>query len=352
MSNEIEQLQADLARIQKIGEEVEALFTPAEIGPEGGTWQVRIGRGVASLRDQLAARDALITRLTVGLRLAIAEMENAAPRAWANGVTDDCGTTDEGEVMHGRLMKHLKTIEREQDTIAADIAKDRAELARLRELEANHKRLLKVAYDRYAVRLSEFEKDSDALRAQLAERDARIEELTDEHTELAGKLDMACHRAEKAEARLRAVNEALAAYQNALFDGPENLSAKRAGELNEQANAARSGDLPPRITAARLAEVIKCAYIIHGRDWREVAEMVLPQLGDLPPHPDTARLDWLEKNEATKDFVCQGFRREDGSWVPSQWMNLHSGHPRLIDSAQPTLRAAIDAARAQEGGAE
>lgn len=60
---------------------------------------------------------------------------------------------------------------------------------------------------------------------------------------------------------------------------------------------------------------------------------------------DKARLDWLEKHEACKNFVCQGFHREDGSYAVGQWMNLRSGHPRLMDSAQPTLRAAIDAAR-------
>lgn len=49
----------------------------------------------------------------------------------------------------------------------------------------------------------------ETLRAQLAEKEARIEELTDEHTELCGRLDMAWHRTEIAEAKIERLAAAL-----------------------------------------------------------------------------------------------------------------------------------------------
>lgn len=68
--------------------------------------------------------------------------------------------------------------------------------------------------------------------------------------------------------------------------------------------------------------------------------------GDLPPHPDTARLDWLENNPRGATVWCPTSDAQDyGVILPKSRTEDHDGGP----FNHTTFRAAIDAAR--KGGA-
>jgi hypothetical protein len=79
-------------------------------------------------------------------------------------------------------------------------------------------------------------------------------------------------------------------------------------------------------------------------DQRDRAEKAEAQAAATTPHPDTARLNWLEQNEASIRHHCVSGRQADGSDADAEWWQVE-----VLDSegmaegfAADTIRAAID----------
>jgi len=130
-------------------------------------------------------------------------------------------------------------------------------------------------------------------RAEAAE--ARVAELTDEHTELAGKLDVACHRNEVLAtqvAELEAINALRVPGSCQCADDDLCAFAKR-GEAAE----ARVAELKLELNAARLSEAFNAFECVDAQC--RVAELErdrarLIEAGDLLVSSESLEVGWHE----------------------------------------------------------
>lgn len=198
-------------------------------------------------------------------------------------------------------------------------------------------------------RLEEAQRAEDALHARLASAEAKVRELECDNNGLRLGTEHFPRMLKTAEARLRVVTEALETMKS----GAKVLSGAVSGGLakdfadsflagiEKALHATRSADLPSAEQIEELSAVSPGRHPIEGTPVEPCPHCIGTGIkpADLPPHPDTERLDWLEARSTPKL-----------GWIARQ-SNMGRGYRLHQDQfAQwPTARAAIDAARAQAG---
>lgn len=188
----------------------------------------------------------------------------------------------------------------------------------------------------------------NARRAEAAE--ARVKELESRLESERITRDHVIEKGAKLESRLFAVTEAaddVCSEYELVLKSVESNSRRfpRSHVMLAKFYAARSADQPstedlsavsPTVHPSEGEPVEPCPYCLGSG----IA-------GDLPPHPDTERMDWLLSKSTNH---AGAFMDLEHPWGPA-------GRP-MEDFAKHDFgywllsRAAIDAARAQEGGAE
>lgn len=194
-----------------------------------------------------------------------------------------------------RENEHLRMRERiakeANDAMRAELADARAELARLREGAKE------MEIERDCLRV-----DRDALSHQRNQADARLRAVTEAADDMRWVLDFVTEK-------LRLEN-----YQGAQvllhLNGRGALAIARY-------DAARSGDLPtsaPKIdTSAQRVDAVDTSADLPPRpkhDWQVCPECKRRYLGahtcERTPHPDTERLDWMEKHTGAVIHIDHG----------------------------------------------
>lgn len=191
---------------------------------------------------------------------------------------------------------------------------------------------------------SHWKKRADSAKARVRELEAMLSQISGYVMPFCSPSDTTADGVRKLDARLRAVTEAGQLMRDWIGDNEEAIT--------ERWDAACSADLPskskPHVCALNRALNGEC-FVCGSVDERIAAEQkeaderhAKAQSADLSPHADTERLDWLEKE--THVFQCTSDATDFSVILAKSRIEEHGGPFNHV-----TLRAAIDAARAQAG---
>lgn len=230
--------------------------------------------------------------------------------------------------------------------------------SKLAELEKEQKRLLKVAYDRYAVRLAAFEKDSDALRSHIAEQDAELASARafgDEEEKRAAAFRAESSAKDAELARLREELEAskwnandLNVHRNALrarvadLEHDRNISAASADLLADDVKEAQSRMEKAEQRAERLIYIGD--QIITEEPHRSLWEQTKQKLADQPeqakqgtqPVANAALLAVLSPSDLTRTITADkaaSCMKRDGSAVTGFVLTAPSGSVGIVNQS-------------------